>query len=43
MKKKDCPCKKKNCPRYGDCEACRAFHAASKRKLPCERKTQTNR
>lgn len=33
----NCPCKKKNCERHGDCEACRAYHAESKRKRPCER------
>lgn len=35
-----CPCKKKSCPRHGDCEACREHHAAAKRKRPvyCERK-----
>ena len=36
----DCPCRKKNCPRHGDCCSCRAYHASSKRKRPtaCERK-----
>lgn len=33
--RRDCPCKKKNCPRHGDCEACRAYHAASRRQRPC--------
>lgn len=33
-----CPCKKKSCPRHGDCEACRKHHAESKRKRPCEKK-----
>lgn len=37
MVKEDCPCKKKNCKRHGDCDACRAYHAKSKRKRPCER------
>ena len=37
MNKEDCPCKKKNCERHGDCDACRAYHAESKRKRPCER------
>lgn len=31
----DCPCKKKNCPRHGDCVACRSYHAASRRQRPC--------
>ncbi len=30
-----CPCKKVKCERHGNCEACRAYHAASKRKRPC--------
>jgi len=36
---KDCPCKKKKCPRHGRCEECRAHHAASTRRRPvyCER------
>ena len=29
-----CPCKKKSCPRHGDCEACRKHHAESKRNIP---------
>ena len=33
----DCPCKKKSCKRHGNCDACRAHHAESKRKRPCER------
>ncbi len=37
-KNKSCPCKRKNCPRHGDCKACKAFHADSKIELPCERK-----
>lgn len=40
MENKDCPCKRKSCPRHGDCEACKAFHADSKIALPCERKKQ---
>lgn len=36
----NCPCRKKECARHGNCEACRAHHAAVKRKRPvaCERK-----
>ncbi|MCI7691903.1 MAG: GNAT family N-acetyltransferase [Oscillospiraceae bacterium] len=36
----NCPCKKKSCPRHGDCEACRRHHADSKYKRPvyCEKK-----
>lgn len=39
----DCPCKKRNCPRHGDCEACREHHANSKRQRPvkCERQSNT--
>lgn len=33
-----CPCKKKSCPRHGDCEACRRHHAESKRQRPCDKK-----
>lgn len=29
-----CPCKKKSCPRHGDCEACRKHHEESKYKRP---------
>ena len=36
---KDCPCKRSKCPRYGNCEACRVHHAASKRPRPCEKGT----
>lgn len=34
-----CPCKKKKCPRHGDCKACREHHANSgrKRSVNCER------
>lgn len=38
-KNTSCPCKRKKCPRHGDCEACKAYHADSKIKLPCERNT----
>ena len=40
MINENCPCKKKSCPRYGDCEACLSHHTESKRKRPvyCERK-----
>lgn len=33
----NCPCKKTKCERHGNCDACRAYHAESKRKRPCER------
>ncbi|MGN1111484.1 MAG: GNAT family N-acetyltransferase [Oscillospiraceae bacterium] len=38
-----CPCKKKSCPRHGDCEACRKHHEDSKRKRPvyCEKHKST--
>ncbi|MGM9682862.1 MAG: GNAT family N-acetyltransferase, partial [Eubacteriales bacterium] len=34
-----CPCKRKKCERYGNCDACRKHHFDSKRKRPvaCER------
>ena len=36
----NCPCKKKKCPRHGDCVACREHHATSKYNRPvrCEKK-----
>ena len=37
MNRTDCPCKRVNCPRHGDCEACQAHHQVSKRSRPCER------
>lgn len=34
----ECPCKKKKCPRHGNCEECIPYHK-NKGKLPyCERK-----
>ncbi|MDD6279621.1 MAG: GNAT family N-acetyltransferase [Oscillospiraceae bacterium] len=35
-----CPCKKKSCPRHGDCKACRKHHAESKHKMTvyCDKK-----
>jgi len=35
----NCPRRKKDCPRHGDCVACREYHASSKRIRPvkCER------
>lgn len=35
--KVNCPCKKARCVRHGNCDACRAYHAESKRRRPCER------
>lgn len=29
-KNKSCPCPKANCPRHGNCDECRAFHAGKK-------------
>ncbi len=35
----NCPCPKKNCPRHGDCAACRSHHAANKWYPPyCDRR-----
>ena len=33
-----CPCKRKKCPRYRNCDACRAHHAAKGRPPYCERR-----
>ena len=43
MVEKECPCKKKNCERHGKCDACREYHANSKRQRPvaCERNHQS--
>lgn len=40
-----CPCKKKSCPRHGDCEACRKHHADPKRQRPvyCDKKISIRR
>lgn len=40
-----CSCKKKSCPRHGDCEACRRHHAESKRDRPvyCMKKISVRR
>ena len=38
-----CPCGRVKCPRHGDCEACRAHHAGSKRPRPCERERRRER
>ena len=45
MTNENCPCKKKSCPRHGDCEACRRYHEASKRKRPvyCDREVSLRR
>ena len=39
MKNENCPCRKKGCPRHGDCAACRAYHAERKRPVFCERES----
>ncbi len=31
-----CPCKRKQCIRYGDCDACRSYHSTKKRPVACE-------
>jgi len=37
--KEVCTCKYKNCPRYGNCEACISYHLANKKYPPyCKRK-----
>ena len=40
MERRDCRCKKKNCPRHGDCAACRAHHVESGRRVACEREVR---
>lgn len=40
MNQASCPCKRTNCPRHGDCDACRAHHQASKRRRPCEKEPE---
>lgn len=37
--KENCPCKRVNCVRYGDCEACRKHHSSMDKKelTSCER------
>jgi len=32
-----CTCKKKKCPRYQNCDACRAYHVEKGNKPHCER------
>ena len=43
MINENCPCGKKGCPRYGDCTACRAYHAERKRPVFCERESLPGR
>ncbi len=43
MKNESCPCRKKGCPRHGDCAACRSHHAESKRPVFCERESLPGR
>lgn len=33
----DCPCTYVDCPRHGDCEACKANHHGKGQKTSCER------
>jgi hypothetical protein len=33
-----CPCKKKDCPRWGQCDICREYHYGKGKKPFCERK-----
>ena len=40
MNQASCPCKRTNCPRHGDCDACRAHHQASRRRRPCEKEPE---
>ncbi|MGN0775624.1 MAG: GNAT family N-acetyltransferase [Candidatus Ventricola sp.] len=45
MMNENCPCRKKDCLRHGDCAACRAYHAEAECKRPayCERKSVPGR
>ena len=40
-----CPCRRVNCPRHGDCAACREYHQSSARKMltHCEKLEQKAR
>ena len=40
-----CPCRRVNCPRHGDCAACREHHHSSRRKklTRCEKLAQKER
>ena len=42
MKRPDCPCKRMKCERYGDCDACGAYHHSHARKplTRCEKLEQ---
>ncbi len=39
MMNENCPCRKKGCPRHGDCAACRSHHAERRRPVYCERES----
>ena len=39
----DCPCPKRNCPRHGYCEECKAYHAAKGKLAYCLREKTTLR
>lgn len=39
MMNENCPCRKKGCPRHGDCAACRSDHAERRRPVYCERES----
>ena len=43
MINENCPCRKKGCPRHGDCAACRSYHAERKRPVFCERESLPGR
>ena len=36
-KNRNCPCKRKKCPRHTHCDECRRHHEKTKRVLPCEK------
>ncbi len=36
--KNDCPCTWPDCPRHGDCDACKAYHHGMGQKSSCEKK-----
>jgi hypothetical protein len=34
----NCPCKKTDCQRWGQCDICREYHYSKRKKTFCERK-----
>lgn len=38
-----CPCKRMKCPRHGDCDACKRYHAGKKYPPVCLRVSKTDK